>query len=136
MNFSAVNFNPYEGTDKSPGAEDKSSQGLQDFSIDNAIAQCRSCGSNKVLVVSMTPGSVHHAAIRCGQCDRFLAWQPKPGSQERLRRQQTAIDQLLKSPQLSDWEREFLLSMWDKRSLSPKQLATIQKIETKLGAAQ
>jgi len=122
----------FSTTDKSLGTEVEPSQGLQNFSNDNVSTQCPSCGFNKVLVVPMPDGSVHHAALRCGRCNRFIKWQLKPKSQESWKRQQTAIDQLLKSFELSDWEYQFLTSVQGKRSLSPKQQETLSRIEAKV----
>ena len=48
-------------------------------------------------------------------------------------RQQTAINQLLKSSQLSQRERGFLTSLQGKRSLSPKQQETLSRIEVEKG---
>jgi len=136
MNFSNVNFNPSQGLKKSLGAEVEPWQDLQDFSSDNANAQCPSCGSTQVNLAQMPSHCGHYAARRCAGCDVFQGWEPKPEHQRKQQQRQITINQLLESPQLTQWERKFLTSLQSKRSLSPKQLATIQKIETKLRAAR
>lgn len=95
--------------------------------------QCPSCGFDKVSIVLMPKDATHHAAIRCGQCDHFLGWQASPLNQEKRRQRQTRITELLTSPQLSQWERQFLFSVQDKRSLSPKQQEALARIEVKVG---
>jgi len=95
--------------------------------------KCSICGSTKINLVRMPSHSTHYAARRCAGCDAFRGWQPKPETQEKRLSQQTAISQLLKSSQLSQWEREFLTSLQGKRSLSPKQQETLGRIEAKVG---
>lgn len=55
MNFSAVDFNPYKGTDKSPSDEIESGQSLQSFLTNSAIASFPSCDFDKVSVVPQPP---------------------------------------------------------------------------------
>jgi len=55
MNFSAVDFNPYQGTDKSPGTRINSVQGLQAFSSNSAIASSSRGDFDKVSIVPMPP---------------------------------------------------------------------------------
>lgn len=97
-----------------------------------ATAQCPSCGSTRINMVLMPKGAAHHTAIRCGQCDRFLQWQPKLENQEKRQRRQTTIIQLLKSPQVSQWERTFLEGVKGKK-ISPKQQEVLAQIEAKVG---
>jgi len=81
----------------------------------------------------MPPGSAHHAAQRCGRCDTFLRWVPKPETQERQRQQGQTIRQLLNAPGLSHWEQDFLRSIKGQKKLSPKQAAVVARIEAKVG---
>jgi hypothetical protein len=76
-------------------------QEIQRFSGNDAIVPCPSCGSTKINLLRMLDYCHHYAARRCGGCDTFRGWQPKPENQEKRQRQQTAINQLLMSPQLS-----------------------------------
>ncbi len=55
MNFSAVDFNPYQGTDKSPSNEIESGQSLQSFLTNSAIASSSRGDFDKVSIVPMPP---------------------------------------------------------------------------------
>lgn len=105
---------------------------IQGFSGGDASAPCPNCGSTRINLVKMSAPSLHYAAIRCEQCDRFLGWQPKLENQEKRQRRQTTIIHLLKSPQLSQWERTFLEGVKGKK-ISPKQQEVLARIAAKVG---
>lgn len=75
--------------------------------------------------------STHYAARRCAECDSFRSWEPKPATQKK-QQQQAVVTQLLESPQLTQWEREFLQGLKSKK-LSPKQQEVLSRIENKVG---
>lgn len=104
-------------------------QDLPDF---QSQKNCPTCGSDKVNTVLMPSYHPHYAALKCGQCDRFIKWQIHPANQEKQQRRQTTISQLLKSPQLIQWEREFLRGVKSKK-LSLKQQEVLKRIEAKVG---
>jgi hypothetical protein len=106
---------------------------LSEIAEVDAIAPCPKCGGTRINIVKMPEGCAHYAARRCGQCDRFLGWAPKPESQQKRQQMQTTINQMLQSPQLSPWEREFLENMRSRRSLSPKQQEIVSRIEVEVG---
>lgn len=106
--------------------------GVEKEGVSIATAQCPSCDSTRINLVLMLKEAAHHAAIRCGQCDRFLGWQPKLENQEKRQKQQTTIIQLLRSPQLSQWERTFLEGVKGKK-ISPKQQEVLARIAAKVG---
>lgn len=114
----------------------QSTQAVHGITDWQAIAPCPSCGHTELNLVRMPNYSLHYAARRCGQCDTFRGWEPKPENQNKQQRWQTTISQLLKSPILSQWEREFLTNLQGSRSLSPRQLAVVQKIENQVGGLQ
>lgn len=107
-----------------------------DLEPQSAITACPYCGGSKGNLVQMPKSCVHHAARRCGICDSFLGWQPKPENTSKRSQQQELISQLLESTRLSDWEHEFLQGLNGKRKLSPKQQEVLARIKTKLGGAQ
>ncbi len=109
---------------------------LSEIAEADAIAPCPKCGGTRINIVKMPEGCTHYAARRCGQCERFLGWAPKPESQQKQKQMQVTISGLLESKRLTDWEREFLTSAKGKRSFSPKQVSILQKTEAKLGGAQ
>ena len=94
--------------------------------------QCRYCHHTSASVVLMPPGNTHYAAARCGRCDIFLQWLPHPETEQKESARTTAIETLLTSDALTDWERGFLRNIQKQKNLSPKQLATLSKIEAKL----
>ncbi len=102
--------------------------------VKEAIAPCQSCGSTRINLVKMPDFSAHYAARRCGQCDLFRGWEPKPSTKDKRQQQQSTISELLKSPQLSQWERNFLEGLKG-RKISPKQREILVKIEVEVGGA-
>lgn len=112
---------------------DRAIQEIQDFLGSEALASCPSCSSQSVNLVRMPQGCTHHAARRCGNCDRFLSWEPRPENKQKQQQQQARIAALLESPDLSQWERVFLQELKGKRSFSPKQQAVLTRIETEVG---
>jgi hypothetical protein len=95
--------------------------------------QCRHCHHPRASVVLMPPGNTHYAAARCGRCDIFLQWLPHPETEQKESARAPAIETLLTSDALTDWERGFLRNIQKQKNLSPKQLAALSKIEAKLG---
>jgi hypothetical protein len=108
-------------------------QETQRFSNNNVVPSCSICASSQINLVRMPDDSLHYAAHRCAGCDTFRGWEPKPANQEKQRHQQKRVITLLQSPNLSQWEREFLLNVQYRRSLSPKQLQVLTRIEAKVG---
>lgn len=104
---------------------------VSELIIASAIAPCPICGSTRINLVKMPDYSSHHAARRCAECDSFRGWESKPATKEKQRRQQTTISHLLKSSQLSQWEREFLQGLKTKK-LSSKQQEVLSRIEAKV----
>jgi hypothetical protein len=83
----------------------------------------------------MPPGATHYAAARCGNCDLFLQWLPKPENATIPKRRGT-IQKLLESAALTGWERDFLNSIQQQKKLSPKQQAVLANLEAKLGGVR
>jgi hypothetical protein len=128
MSFSSVDSTLLAGKHESLTDVIQSVQNFQDFEPEQI---CASCGSTRINCVRMPLHAPHYAARRCGQCDRFLGWIPKP--QKRRQRRQTTINQLLKSCGLTQWERDFLEGLKGKRALSPRQQEVLDRIENKVG---
>lgn len=108
----------------------QSPQEIEAFPGSCELAQCPTCASTKINLVKM-PNYCHYGAVHCGECETFLKWQAKPKN-IKSRQQQQAINQLLKSPQLSQWERTFLEGVKGKK-ISPKQQEVLARIEAKVG---
>lgn len=95
------------------------------------IPPCSRCSSTKIHVVPMPASSPHYAKRVCA-CNAFRGWEPNPQSKERQQQQQIRIAVLLKSPQLSEWERTFLEGLKGKK-VSPRQQEILNRIEVKVG---
>jgi len=100
--------------------------------VKEEIEPCQNCGSIRTNLVKMPDYSIHYAARRCGQCDLFRGWESSPATKEKLQQRQATISRLLKSPQLSQWERSFLDGLKGSK-ISPKQQEVLIRIETKVG---
>lgn len=98
------------------------------------IAPCPGCGSTGSNLVRMPSYSAHHAARRCAECDSFRGWELKPATKENRQRREI-ISQLLKSSQLTQWERSFLEGLNTKK-ISPKQQEVLSRIEVRVGGAR
>lgn len=94
---------------------------------------CFSCGSNKINTVRMPSYHTHHAALKCGECDRFIRWEPKPTTITKRQQQQQMISELLQAKGLTDWQREFLESVRSKDKLSPRQQKVLAQIKAQMG---
>jgi hypothetical protein len=81
----------------------------------------------------MQPPSPHYACWRCGNCDCFGGWVAKPKNKVNRAEVQRAIAQLLESPSLSAWEREFLSSIKNQPKLSPRQREILSQIQVRVG---
>lgn len=110
-------------------------QRLQQENQASSTNPCPACGCDRLNVVLEKPPNPHYASARCGSCDCFRFWVPKPQTLKCQRDQREAIERLLGNPYLSDWERSFcqgLLSARNKK-LSPKQLQILSRIVAERG---
>lgn len=94
---------------------------------------CPNCGSNKISTVRMPSYHTHYAALKCGTCDCFIKWEPKPTTVGKRQQQQQTVNHLLQAKGLTDPEREFLETVRGKGKLSPRQQEVLAKIEAKVG---
>jgi len=94
---------------------------------------CSTCGSDRINAVRMPSYHTHHAALKCGQCDRFIAWMQKPETEGKRRDLAVRIDRLGKAPRLTHWERDFLQSLKNQKKVSPRQQEVLARIEAKVG---
>ena len=76
----------------------------------------------------MPAGHVHFAAERCVDCRRLLRWLPRPGTIERRKLNGFRLAKLSMCDKLSDWERDFVRSVGEKKHLSPKQLEIVERL--------
>lgn len=100
---------------------------------DTAIEACKFCSFPRFSTVLMPEGHTHFAALRCGSCDGFQDWVEKPANKEKREKRRWKIGELLKSPLISSWEKDFLESVQGRKSLSPKQEEVLDRISGKVG---
>jgi hypothetical protein len=99
---------------------------------------CPHCGSQSLRIEEMPPDHIHYAAVRCSGCDAFRRWLAKPENQAERNIRRSLIENWLgdlKVP-LSEWERQFLQSIREAKSLSPKQSECFQKIQARVGGGE
>lgn len=97
------------------------------------LTPCPVCGHHRVSAIPLS--GPHYAALRCGKCDKFIRWAPKPENQDLQRETAQTINRLLSSEKISSWESFFLRSISQQKKLSPKQREILNQIEAKVGGA-
>lgn len=99
--------------------------------IDSSI--CPRCDSLHILrITGDDEPTKHYGRLICGDCGKFITWLRDPSvSLNHLHRKET-IDNALATSDLNQWERDFLKSIYEKRTLSPRQLSTYQRIYQKI----
>jgi hypothetical protein len=78
--------------------------------------------------IEPTLGYIHHGAVRCAACRKFMGWVAKPQTLERRRLNSFKLAKLAMVDALSDWERSFVANVLPLRRLSPKQQAIIDRL--------
>lgn len=77
------------------------------------------------------PSSKHYARLVCADCGKFNKWLINPKTIDKLNTRQNFIDKLLVKANLTDWERSFLKSIYEKKQLSHKQENCLTRISTR-----
>ncbi|MBP5978018.1 hypothetical protein HW132_36330 [Brasilonema sp. CT11] len=99
--------------------------------MNKASIPCKVCGCDRLNIVLEKAPSAHYAAARCAGCDCFRSWVPKPQTVKRQQNQRKLIEQLLKNPRLTIWERNFCQGLGKK--LSPRQTEVLSRIASEHG---
>jgi len=90
-----------------------------------ALQPCR----HSVTTTKRLPDSHRHfARLTCALCGRHLRWLPKPSTMERRALNAFRLARLAMRPDLTDWERQFIRSVGEKKHLSPKQQALVERL--------
>jgi hypothetical protein len=92
------------------------------------ICSAQECEHSETRIELLVPGSVHFAKEICRNCDRVLRFVPKPETLERRASNAFRLVKLAMCDQLSPWERMFVRDVSQRRKLSPKQLAIIDRL--------
>jgi hypothetical protein len=95
--------------------------GLPEDKAGSGFAQ--GCTHGIPRVALMPQGHKHYAMETCAVCGRFVRWLPKPETVQRQR-----LARLAMRPDLTDWERQFIRSVGEKKHLSPKQQALVERL--------
>lgn len=78
----------------------------------------------------------HYAALKCGECDRFLVWLQSPKTEGKRRDIAIRIDKAANYlDKLTQWEQEFIGNLRAQKKLSPRQMEVLANIESRLGGA-
>jgi len=101
--------------------------GLPQSNSGVAIAQ-HVCRHGTTRVELMPQGYTHHARVICAVCGRFIRWSSKPATIERRALNAFRLARLAMHPDLTDWERQFIRSVGEKKHLSPKQQALVERL--------
>jgi hypothetical protein len=80
------------------------------------------------------PSSIHYAREICSDCGRFLRWVPNPKTLLQRERNAQILTALSKRVDLDEWTREFVRSVSQLKSLSPKQQQILNKLDAELNA--
>ncbi len=95
--------------------------------------ECPRCGSCQIEEV-LTPEGCHYAKLVCTECARFLRWLPSPEAEAKRRALYDRVLTVLPHA-LPGWDLNFVsniatgLATGRVKSLSPKQLAQLERIE-------
>jgi hypothetical protein len=95
--------------------------GLPEDKAGSGFAQ--GCTHGIPRVALMPQGHKHYAMETCAVCGRFVRWLPKPETVQRQR-----LARLAMRPDLTDWERQFIRSVGEKKHLSPKQQVLVERL--------
>ncbi len=92
--------------------------------ICSAQDHCEHCNSR----VEQLANGPHYAKEICTDCGRILRWIPKPATLERQQFNALRLARLAMSDQLSNWERNFIHSVSQRKKVSPKQQQIIDRL--------
>ncbi|MGB3758693.1 MAG: hypothetical protein WBA07_20310 [Rivularia sp. (in: cyanobacteria)] len=104
----------------------------QEIIFDEILHPCIHCGSVARNVVYEKPPCPHYAAQRCGRCDAFQKWLPKPENLEKQNEIREVIGKLIQNSRvLNDSEYVFISGMKLRKKFTPRQLECIEAIGKK-----
>lgn len=82
--------------------------------------------------LELTPAGPHYGKLICLDCGAFAGWAPKPETVARQVWNQETLERL-KAANLTEWEKQFLLSVEKQGRLSPKQQSVLDKMRRQYG---
>jgi hypothetical protein len=88
-------------------------------------AGCEHCSTRIELC---PPGYVHYAKEICTDCDGVLRWIPKPETLHARRLNALRLAKLARCAGLSSWDRAFVRSVSQRKKVSPRQQALIDRL--------
>jgi hypothetical protein len=96
---------------------------------DNVIEHA-TCVHPRTRLELLRPGAAHYARTICVDCGRQVCWVPHRRNVERRQRNAINLEKLLRSNQLTDWERGFCEGTRGNR-ISPRQQAVLNQLVQK-----
>lgn len=96
--------------------------------ISTTYTPCHKCNSSDFVVLSCPEVNVHSCKRVCARCHAFQSWAPSPKTLENQVYRQNQIDTALSYPSLTDFQRKFMMNIYNQRHLTPKQNDLFKKI--------
>ena len=88
------------------------------------------CSHSATLIQRLPEGEFHYGAQRCAACGAFVDWVAKPENIARRRLIAAYVARLLTVKGLASWEATFLHSVSQRKKLSPRQRAVLDRLVT------
>jgi len=82
--------------------------------------------------LTLTPELTHYGKVLCGTCGRFIRWEKKPETVEKMIENADKLA-FLRDRKLPEWEAGFILSLEKTGRPSPKQQAKLDEIADRYG---
>jgi hypothetical protein len=109
--------------------------GLPQSNSGGAISQ-HVCRHGATRLERLPANYPHYAREVCARCGRFLRWLPRPETVERRTLNAFKLARLAMCETLSKWERQFIRDVSQRRKVSPKQQAIVDRLAAQYLEAQ
>ena len=117
---------PEKGNAALRGAAISKLTGLAEGNSGSGFTQA--CAHSATLTERLPDSHPHFARLTCAVCGKHLRWLPRPSTLARQRVNAFRLSKLAMHPGLSDWERNFLRDISQRRKLSPKQQTLLVRL--------
>lgn len=94
---------------------------------------CPKCGSHDLKrQTGDDEPTCHYGRLICNTCGRFITWLKDPSATLSHMNRKQAIDSMLNSQSINQWERTFLQNIYEVRVLIGKQQSKYEQIYKRL----
>ena len=101
---------------------------LRSTQSNSGVSIAQACEHRATVTQRLPAGHKHFSKEICIQCGAFVRWLPKPETVQRQRLNAFRLARLAMRPDLTGWERQFIRSVGEKKHLSPKQQALVERL--------